>query len=573
MVRYYAILVLAIVLGACERSPNIVIILADDQGWGDLSMNGNRSISTANIDQIAQRGAHFDRFFVSPVCSPTRAELLTGRYHARSNVFGTSAGAERIDPDTGTLADFFGEAGYATGVFGKWHNGQQAPFHPNSRGFDEFYGFPSGHWGHYFDAPLEHNNSIVEGKGYLPDDVTDRALDFMTRHRDRPFLAYIPYNTPHSPMQVPDLWWDQVPVVLQQPTRPELEDTLHTRAALAMSLNLDWNVGRILEHIESLNLTEQTLVLYLSDNGPNGVRWNGGMKGRKGSTDEGGVRSPLVMQWPGVIPPGTRVTPIAGAIDLLPTLAAMASVNLPASLSPDGISLAPFLTGQSEILPERFIFSYWRGRTSVRSQTHRLSHDGQLFDMVQDPHQTRDIADEQEQIAQEMQAARQEWEGAVLPDSFVTWPFTVGHPDLTVTHLPARDATASGGLVRSNRYPNDSHFTNWMDTTGRVIWEVSVLSAGYYQPTIHYTSPQAGTLVELRLGEAATTGSVMEAFDPPLVGMREDRVPRIESYVKPFLPLELAPIVLEAGEGQLTLRAAEMAGPLDLRLLTLRKLD
>jgi len=571
MTRYCAILILAMVLGACERSPNIVIILADDQGWGDLSMNGNRSVSTANIDRMAQRGAYFDRFYVSPVCSPTRAELLTGRYHTRSNVFGTSAGAERIDPEAATLADIFGEAGYATGVFGKWHNGQQAPFHPNSRGFDEFYGFPSGHWGHYFDAPLEHNNAIVQGEGYLPDDVTDHTLDFMTRHRDRPFLAYIPFNTPHSPMQVPDLWWDQVPAVLQQPTRPELEDTVHTRAALAMTLNIDWNVGRILDHIESLNLTGQTIVLYFSDNGPNGARWNGGMKGRKGSTDEGGVRSPLVIQWPGVIPPGIRVVPIAGAIDLLPTLAALASVSPPALL--DGISLAPYLTGSSAVLPERFIFSHWRGRTSVRSQTHRLGHEGGLFDMVRDPGQTLDIAAEQVQITRRMEAARQQWESAVLPDSFEIWPFTVGHPDLAVTHLPARDATTAGGWVRSNRYPNDSHFTSGSDTTGHIAWEVSVLSAAAYQPVIYYTSPHVGTIMELRLGEAGTTGRIGRAHDPPLMGMRDDRVPRIESYVKPFKPLELAPITLEAGEGQLTLRAAEMAGPLDFRLLTLRRLD
>ncbi|MXX96128.1 MAG: sulfatase-like hydrolase/transferase [Rhodothermaceae bacterium] len=145
-----------------ERPPNVIIILTDDQGWGDLSINGNTSINTPNIDQIAHSGARFENFYVSPVCSPTRAELLTGRYHPRSGVHGTSAGSERIDLGETLVSEVFQGAGYATGVFGKWHNGQQAPYHPNSRGFDHFYGFPSGHWGHYFSPPLERNSELVQ---------------------------------------------------------------------------------------------------------------------------------------------------------------------------------------------------------------------------------------------------------------------------------------------------------------------------------------------------------------------------------------------------------------------------
>ena len=580
MARYTVICSLLIALmAACsaDRQPNVVIILADDQGWGDLSINGNTSIETANIDGIAHRGARLDHFYVSPVCSPTRAELLTGRYHVRSNVFGTSAGAERLNANETTLAEVFKDAGYSTGVFGKWHNGQQAPYHPNSRGFDEFYGFPSGHWGHYFDAPLERNNELVQGIGYLPDDLTNQAMEFISLHQDRPFLVYVPYNTPHSPMQVPDIWWDQVPVVTQQHRQPELEDSLHTRAALAMALNIDWNVGRILEHLESLNLTGETVVMYFSDNGPNGPRWNGGMKGRKGSTDEGGVRSPMVIKWPGVIPEGTVVSTIAGAIDLLPTLADMASIDLATVHPIDGISLLPQLTGQDTASLERYVYSHWRGRTSVRSHRYRLSHEGWLFDMEEDPGQLTDVAAAEPEKAAQMQAARQAWIDEVLPDSFLTQPFTVGHPDLEVTHLPARDAAASGSITRSNRYPNDSHFTNWTDTEGEVFWDVSVLEAGMYRPTLYYTCPEGseGALVELRFGSAATTAKITTAHDPPLVGKEEDRTPRIESYVKEFKPLPMDPITLEAGTGLLALRALELAGPvvMEFRLLTLQKMD
>ncbi|HSI76483.1 MAG TPA: sulfatase-like hydrolase/transferase, partial [Lunatimonas sp.] len=149
-----------------QKPPNVVIILTDDQGWGDLSHSGNTNLSTPNIDQLATQGVSFERFYVQPVCSPTRAELLTGRYHLRSGVYGTSSGEERLDLDEVTLADIFKDAGYTTGAFGKWHSGMQYPYHPNGRGFDEFYGFCSGHWGDYFSPMLEHNGQLVRGNGF-----------------------------------------------------------------------------------------------------------------------------------------------------------------------------------------------------------------------------------------------------------------------------------------------------------------------------------------------------------------------------------------------------------------------
>ncbi len=193
--------------GAPVRPPNVVLFVADDQGWGDLGVNGNHNVRTPHIDRLAAGGASFERFFVSPVCPPTRAELLTGRYHPRSGVYGTSAGGERMDLDETTLADAFRRAGYATGAFGKWHNGGQPPYHPLGRGFDEFYGFASGHWGHYFSPPLDHDGRQVRGSGYVADDFTDKAVAFIERHRDSPFLVLLAFNTPHSPMQVPDRWW------------------------------------------------------------------------------------------------------------------------------------------------------------------------------------------------------------------------------------------------------------------------------------------------------------------------------------------------------------------------------
>src|SRR6185437_3633214 len=170
----------------------------------------------------------------------------------------------------------------------------------------------------YFSPSLEHNGQLVRGNGFITDDLTDHAMSFIAANRDRPFFCYLPFNTPHSPMQVPDRFYDKFKdAELKMPYQgPQHEDVAFTRAALAMCENIDWNVGRLLRKLDELKLAEDTIVLYFSDNGPNSWRWNGGMKGRKGSTDEGGVRSPLVMRWPGHIPPGTKVKQIAGAIDL-----------------------------------------------------------------------------------------------------------------------------------------------------------------------------------------------------------------------------------------------------------------
>ncbi|WP_373514225.1 sulfatase-like hydrolase/transferase, partial [Persicitalea sp.] len=323
------LLLLPAFIQAQTRKPNIVILLSDDQGWGDLSVSGNKNIHTPNIDGIAKNGAIFDRFYVQPVCSPTRAELLTGRYHTRMGVRSTSEGGERFNLDETTIADAFKKAGYATAAYGKWHSGMQYPYHPNARGFDDYYGFCSGHWGDYFSPMLEHNGAITQGEGFLVDDLTDHAMAFMEKNKDQPFLVYVPYNTPHAPMQVPDRWWDEFknkPLAMRAEDGLE-EDLDFTRAALAMCENIDWNVGRIVQKLQDLKLEDDTIILYFSDNGPNSYRWNGGMKGRKGSTDEGGVRSPLVMQYPKMIQRGTKIQEITSVIDLLPTLVDMAGIS------------------------------------------------------------------------------------------------------------------------------------------------------------------------------------------------------------------------------------------------------
>jgi hypothetical protein len=495
-------------------------------------------------------------------------------------VRGVSTGQERLDLSEKTIADAFKAAGYATGAFGKWHNGTQYPYHPNGRGFDEYYGFCSGHWGDYFNPPLEHNGQPLQGNGYITNDLTDRAIAFIERNRTRPFLCYVPYNTPHSPMQVPDRFFDKFATadIKLRATQPQAEDLPMTRAALAMCENIDWNVGRVLAKLDELKLADNTIVLYFCDNGPNSFRWNGGMKGRKGSTDEGGVRAPLLVRWPANIQPGTKVTQIAGAIDLLPTLAALCGIPTVSKLPLDGRSLASLLRGEATAGSDRMIFSHWNGKVSVRTQQFRLDSSGKLFDMLADPGQSRDASQSHPQEAARLKKAVQDWRAEVLVGLKRERPFTVGYAAFPSTVLPARDGLPHGNVRRSARAPNCSFFENWTSADDRITWDVEVATAGKYEAVVYYTCPQdsVGSTIELSLGDSRIKGAVALAHDPPLRGSENDRASRgSESLVKDFKPLRLGIVELPAGRGLLSLRALKIPGKqvMDVRsvVLTLQR--
>jgi len=236
-----------------EMPPNILLIMTDDQGYGDLCFNGNKKIDTPVLDNLASQSVRFERFMACPYCTPTRASLLTGRYPLRTGALSVTRGLETVRPEEVTIAEILRQNGYATGCFGKWHIGEHYPSHPNGQGFDVFFGIPQGHTNQYFNPRLDHNGQSVETKGFITDVLTDAALRFIRKNRSKPFFCYVPYNAPHSPFQVPDRYFEKYTARGLDP---------RTASIYGMVENVDENIGRLLSKLDELGISERTIVLF-----------------------------------------------------------------------------------------------------------------------------------------------------------------------------------------------------------------------------------------------------------------------------------------------------------------------
>ncbi len=560
---------------ASKGRPNVLLIMTDDQGWGDITSHGNDVIETPVMDRIAAKGARFERFFVSPVCAPTRASLLTGRYYLRTGVNGVTRGRETMRSEEVTLAEILQQAGYATGCFGKWHNGAHYPYHPNGQGFDEFLGFCAGHWNNYFDTTLDRNGKMVKIKGYISDVLTDAAMAFIERNRERPFFCYLPYNAPHSPWQLPDGYFDRGKA-------RGLDDI--TASAYGMCENLDDNIGRLLNQLDELNLAGDTIVLFLTDNGPNSDRYNGGMKGRKGSCYEGGIRVPLFIRWPGHIAPGTKVSQIAAHIDLLPTLVELCGVPMPEILPLDGVSILPLLEGTTANWPERMIFSHWGQRGSVRTERWRAVVEGkewELYDMIADPGQQEDLAGRHPVVLTELSASFEAWLRDVTRAGFDPIPIPIGHPQRREVVLPGHEAFLEPpdrkGISYNGRagWAND-WVTNWTSTDACPYWEVDVVRAGRFEITLMYTCPEPdiGAQLLVEVGGQRIECIIEKAHAPDPIPS-PDRVERMEVYEKVWAPLTLGTATIPKGRTRLYVRALTRPGRtvIDLKAVRLRQVD
>ena len=556
-----------------DLNPNILIILTDDQGWGDLSINGNTNLKTPNIDNIALNGASFERFYVSPVCSPTRAELLSGKFFVRSGVNGVTRGYERMNTDVKLISDFFKGKKYKTGAFGKWHNGSQPPYHPNNRGFDEFYGFTSGHWGNYFDPILEKNGKIIKTEGYINDVITNEAISFIKKS-NKPFLSFISYNTPHSPMQVPDKYSDGKDILLRG-RYSKRENIEKTKAAMGMIENIDENIGNVVRLLKEKGVYENTIIIFFSDNGPNGNRWNNDLKDRKGSTNEGGVRVPFFIQWPKNIKKGLKIKQISSVLDVFPTLLELTGNESLNDL--DGMSLKRFLDSPSLLDDERTIFSYWNNRISARNNNYILDHENNLYDLVKDFSQYNPIEKDNNPHYQKLLNDKNEWLNKVVKpnkEQLKRRPFTINYNTANYTHLPARDAEINGDLKRSSIHANCSFIENWVNTNDYIFWEIDVLEDGINNIELYYTleKESVGTEIALEFENQIIKKTIDEFHDPNLVGFEDDKIERIESYTKDFKKIKIGKMSFKKGLSRLKLKTTKKVGKksIDFRLLILK---
>ena len=557
-----------------DDNPNVLIFLTDDQGWGDLSINGNPNLNTPNIDEIAKNGARFERFYVSPVCSPTRAELLTGKFFVRSGVNGVTKGYERMNIDHKLISDFFKEKKYRTGLFGKWHNGSQPPYHPNSRGFEEFYGFTAGHWGNYFNPLLEKNGKVVKGKGYISDDITNNAISFIKKSED-PFFTYISYNTPHSPMQVPDSYVSNKKVV-KQGRYAEKENIRKTEAALGMVENLDYNVGKVIDSLKKYNLYNNTIIIFFSDNGPNGNRWNNDLKDKKGSTNEGGVRVPFFIQWPSKIKKGIKINQITSVMDIFPTLVEL--TNNSSNIEFDGKSFNKYLENPNLKDNNRKIFSYWGNRISVRNNNFILDNNDDLFDLNNDHKQEKSVNEKFVNDYKELKKAKEQWKDSLVePYKKLSKRrrFTINYTDLIDTHLPARDAEITGSLKRSSIHANCSFIENWENEDDYIYWDIDVLNSGKSNVNLYYTLPESsiGTEIAIEYENQIIYKEIENFHDPKLIGMEKDIVKRTESYTKEFKRINIGDLYFKKGPSRLKIKTSKKNGQksIDFRLLILKK--
>jgi len=540
-----------------ERSgkpPNIIIIMTDDQGYGDFGVTGNDIIETPVINQLAYESVRFERFFVSPVCAPTRAALLTGRYYLRTGVSGVTRRDEVMNSEEVTIAEYLQEAGYATGCFGKWHNGSNYPFNPTGQGFDKFWGFTDGIIRNYFNTRLKHNTEFIETEGYLTDFFTDKAIEFIEENRDGPFFCYLPYNVPHTPIQVQDS-------LFQKYQAKGVDE--YTAGIYAMCETVDHNMAKLLTALQELNLEENTIIFFLTDNGPNGVRYNGGMKGKKASIDEGGVRVPLFVRGKGHFQSNRVVTELADHIDILPTVLNLCGIPLPNEPRVDGRSLLPLLTGSNTKWAERPLFTYYNGKGAVRTNQYRLTieRDGRtrLYDMWADPSQLSDISQEQPDKTQEMYQLYWDWLADVNPTDDNP-PVEIGHPEQRVVDLPTTGGNLSGQLAYKNQHGWSYDWAvNWVSVDDSVTWDIEVVKEGNYGVFLQYLVPPGneGATVTVKIDNQQLQKAIREAFVPEAYPS-PDNVDRGRALEMAWQNFSWGTLQLKPGKYSLTVKATDI---------------
>jgi arylsulfatase A-like enzyme len=537
--------VLALLLGSAVQSLalvdskqakplNVVIIMTDDQGGWDYGFMGNKLLSTPNLDAMAARGARLSRFYVSPVCTPTRASLMTGRYNYRTRAIDTYLGRAMMEPDETTIAELLAPAGYATGIFGKWHLGDSYPMRPQDQGFQEVLVHRGGGIGQpsdppegarkYTDPVLFHNGEKKQMKGYVTDVIFNNAMAFIEKNNKlgKPTFSYISTNAPHGP-------YHDVPEDLREKYQAmDLTDAYGfsfsgikkfkrnddvTSRVFSMIENIDDNVGRFFKHLKKIKAYDNTLVLFLNDNGPNGSRYVGPHRGHKSQIYEGGIRSVLLAHWPDQLKAGTVNDRIAAHYDILPTILAAAGVKSTEQLALDGINIMPLLKGKTPDWPERSLFLQWhrgdqpsaRTNAAVIGQRYKMiftreNAPGQLYHLQNDPAENKNLASKQPKLAQQLTAQYNEWFNDVSStrrDNYQPPRIHIGNDSEPTTVLTRQDWRYSGPVGKG-----------W-NQKARGKWLVTVDNNGLYSIKVYF-KPKAIASVKLKavIGSQQVTATV-----------------------------------------------------------------
>ncbi len=507
------------------KAPNILFIITDDQGYGDLSCHGNPAIKTPHLDQLYSESTVFTDYHVAPTCSPTRAALLTGHWSNRTGVWHTIMGRSMLRENEVTIAQHLQE-NYATAMFGKWHLGDNFPYRPEDRGFEEVYRHGGGGIGQtpdlwdnaYFDGAYFHNGEIAPAKGFCTDVFFQQAHNFIKKaaEEEEPFFAYLSLNAPHGPLHCPQKYLD-----LYKSLDPKLA------AFFGMITNIDENIGEIRKLLSELGIAENTLLIFTTDNGSaSGSKFfNAGMKGRKGSPYDGGHRVPLFIHWPAEgLDQHRKIDTLTHAVDLVPTLLEICSPQSETEIKFDGLSLKTLLDPENQKQwPERFLITdsqrvvdpiKWR-QSAVMSQQYRLINGNELYDIKADPGQKKNIARDQPQQVKRMRDFYEKWWAELQPSFSKTTEIYLGHPKNPVSTLTAHD------WLNTPPPWNQGHIRQANDNTKKKEkkpekheghWAIKVVTDGTYEIILRRWPLEANHPISAGLPPGANVPGASKAF-------------------------------------------------------------
>ena len=486
------LLIVFIVFNSCispieNKKPNVIIIITDDQGFGDLGINENPNIITPNIDQFASESIQFDNFFVSPVCAPTRASLMTGRYSLRTGVRDTYNGGAIMSNTETTIAEILKEADYSTGIFGKWHLGDNYPFRPSEQGFDEslihlaggigqvgdFTNYYKGNTS-YFDPILWKNNKKNQYDGYCSDIFAENAVKFIEKNKNKPFFCYLSFNAPHTPLQVPkkyyNMYKDLDPEVgfIDESLASKMseKDKEDARRIYGMVTNVDDNVGKVLNKLTELGIEEETIIIFMTDNGPQQFRYNSNMKGLKGTVYNGGTRVPFYIKYAEKFKNSKVISRMSAHIDILPTILELCNLKIPSDRKIDGQSLVPLIN--SKPFNDRHLFSYWTRRfpekyinMSIQNDNYKLVgnndyngkiKDFELYDLIADPLESKNVINQNIEIAKSFKIEMDNSIDDLLSSENIKNPprIIIGSEFENPTVLNRNDASGERGIWAQN---------------------------------------------------------------------------------------------------------------------------